>query len=133
MGNMGTIIRTMLGFGFLDLAVIGTSADIYHPDVIRASMGAFFQLRFQRFDNFSAYRDSFPRNFYPIMTDGRVSLNKLTFNDPYGLIFGSESKGLPQEYKKYGISTNIPQSEAIDSLNLAISVGITLYQTTLND
>ena len=79
MGNLGTIIRTMLGFGYQDLAIIGSATDIYHPDVVRASMGALFQLRFARFENFESYRDAFPRNFYPLMTDGKVPLPKARF------------------------------------------------------
>jgi TrmH family RNA methyltransferase len=34
--NVGTIVRTMLGFGFADLAVISPIADIFHPKVGRS-------------------------------------------------------------------------------------------------
>jgi TrmH family RNA methyltransferase len=133
MGNVGTIIRTMLGFGFRDLAIIETAADIFHPDVVRASMGAFFQLRFNRFSEFESYREIFPRNFYPLMTDGEVPLPKVKFEPAYGLVFGTESTGLPQEFHRYGTSINIPQSKNVDSLNLAISVGVTLYHSIINN
>lgn len=128
MGNLGTIIRTMLGFNFLDLAVIGNAADIFHPDVVRASMGALFGIRFDHFTDFQNYTDIFPRNYYPLMSDGAVLLPKASFESIYGLIFGPENAGLPEEYHQFGTSIRIPQSSAIDSLNLAISVGVTLYQ-----
>jgi TrmH family RNA methyltransferase len=127
MGNVGTIIRTMLGFGFRDLAIIESAADIYHPDVVRASMGAIFHLRFHRYKNFENYLKVFPRNLYPLMTDGEIPLPEARFKPTFGLIFGSESAGLPNEYHHYGSSIKIPQDEAIDSINLAVSVGITLY------
>ncbi len=38
-GNAGTILRTALGFGFQDIAIIPPAVDIYDPRVIRASMG----------------------------------------------------------------------------------------------
>jgi TrmH family RNA methyltransferase len=133
MGNLGTIIRTMLGFGFADLAIIGDAADIFHPDVVRASMGALFQIRFQPFTNFESYHKAYPRNIYSLMTDGKVPLPEVRFQPVYGLVFGPESAGLPQQYHQLGTSISIPQSLAIDSLNLAVSVGITLYQvSTLN-
>jgi len=129
MGNLGTIIRTMLGFGFRDLAIIESAADIFHPDVVRASMGAIFQLRFNRFVDFESYRTQFPRNIYPMMTDGAVPLPEAIFEPVFGLVFGPESAGLPPEYHHYGPSISIPQNKAIDSLNLAVSVGVTLYHT----
>jgi TrmH family RNA methyltransferase len=130
MGNLGTIVRTMLGFDFRDLAIVGSAADFFHPDVVRASMGALFQMRFERFADFEYYRESFPRNFYSLMIDGEVPLPEARFKPAFGLVFGSESAGLPQEYHRYGTSISIPQSKAIDSLNLAVSVGITLYHTS---
>ncbi len=44
-GNAGTILRTALGFGFQDIAIITPAVDVYDPRVIRASMGALFSLR----------------------------------------------------------------------------------------
>ena len=128
MGNLGTIIRTMLGFGYRDLAIVESAADIFHPDVVRASMGALFSVRFQRFTNFQSYREVYPRNFYPMMTNGQIPLPLAKFDPAYGLVFGPENAGLPEEYQNFGSSIFIPQSSAIDSLNLAVSVGITLYQ-----
>jgi len=128
MGNLGTIIRTMLGFDFRNLAIIEPAVDIFHPEVVRASMGAIFQLRFTRFANFESYRESYPRNLYPLMTDGETLLPEASFEPAFGLVFGPESAGLPKDYHRYGTSIRIPQSTAIDSLNLAVSVGLTLYQ-----
>lgn len=130
MGNLGTIIRTMLGFGFRDLAIIEPAADIFHPEVIRASMGAFFQLRFERFADFEQYKETYPLNLYPLMTDGEIPLSEANFEPAFGLIFGPESSGLPEDFYNHGPSISIPQSKAIDSLNLAVSVGITLYQAS---
>ena len=45
MGNMGTIIRTMLGFNYSNLAIIKPGVDVFDPRVIRASMGALFNTR----------------------------------------------------------------------------------------
>ncbi|MBT3391517.1 MAG: TrmH family RNA methyltransferase [Chloroflexi bacterium] len=130
-GNLGTIIRAMLGFGFYDLAVIEPAADIFHPDVLRAAMGALFQLRFEHFADFNAYQNAHSQNIYVLMTDGVKPLNKVDFQTPFGLVFGNESSGLPPEFHAIGTSLRIPQSGAIDSLNLSIAVGVTLYQASL--
>ena len=36
-GNLGTMLRTALGFGFLDVAVIRPAADAFDPHVVRRS------------------------------------------------------------------------------------------------
>ena len=43
-GNLGTIIRTSIGFGIRDIAIISPGVDIFDPRTIRASMGAFFHV-----------------------------------------------------------------------------------------
>ena len=47
-------------------------------------------------------------------------------------MFGNESSGLPDEYLTYGTSIFIPHSNAIDSLNLSIALGITLSKFSIN-
>lgn len=131
MGNLGTIIRTMLGFGVNDLAIIPPAADIYDPRVVRASMGALFRIRFSTFDTFDAYRAAFGGHaLYPFMTDGVTSLHDAWFTPPFSLIFGSEGAGLPAAFRSVGTSVTIPHLAAIDSLNLSVAVGIALYEST---
>lgn len=133
MGNLGTIMRTMAGFGVTNLALIRPAADIFDPRAIRASMGAIYQLSFEYFDSFSDYRTAFAHELYPFMTNGKVPLDKAKFTQPYTLIFGNESAGLAEEYRGMGTSVNIPHSRRIDSLNLPVAVGIALYAATRKD
>jgi len=130
MGNLGTIMRTMVGFGVNNLALVKPAADIFDPRAIRASMGAVFRLNFEYFDSFDAYHAAFKQSLYPFMTDGNVPLPEAKFTTPFALVFGSESSGLPDAYHALGTSITIPHSEAIDSLNLSVAVGIGLYAAT---
>ncbi|HEX2908477.1 MAG TPA: TrmH family RNA methyltransferase [Phototrophicaceae bacterium] len=128
MGNLGTTIRTLLGFGRHNLALIRPAVDIFDPRVVRASMGAVFQLAFTYFDSFDFYRTAFDRHhLYPFMTDGAADLPAVTFEPPFTLVFGSESSGLPSEFHAAGTSVRIPQQPTIDSLNLSVAIGIALY------
>ncbi|MBS1249106.1 MAG: 23S rRNA (adenosine(1067)-2'-O)-methyltransferase [Chloroflexi bacterium] len=132
MGNLGTIMRAMLGFGARDLAIIEPAADYFHPKVIRASMGAIFQVQTMLFNTFADYWGTYSAHtLYPMMTDGEKRLDKVQFNPPYALVFGNESEGLGEEYHQFGTSLRIPQNPNIDSLNIAISVGIALYQVSV--
>jgi len=131
MGNLGTIMRTMLGFGFKDLALIEPAADPFDPRAVRASMGALFYLRIATYSAFSDYWGSYAaHNLYPLMTIGARALPSVQFKPPFTVIFGEEAAGLSADFTQYGTAVCIPQQDNIDSFNLAVSVGITLYQAT---
>lgn len=126
-GNAGTIVRTMLGFGFNNLAIIRPAIDIFDPSTIRASMGALFQVQFSYFNTFEAYYQAFSHHIYSFMTDGHEALQNVHFEKPFSLVFGSESRGLSPAFHAIGTSVQIPHCHAIDSFNLSIAVGIGLY------
>jgi TrmH family RNA methyltransferase len=133
MGNLGTIIRSMRGFGIADLAVIEPAADYFDPQVIRASMGAHFQISLESFSGFSEYRETHAsHHLYTLMTDGKIPLPEAEFTFPTSLVFGEEAGGLGEGFRGLGTSIRIPQTAAIDSLNLAVAVGICLYQYSLS-
>ena len=130
MGNLGTIMRTMAGFHIDSLGIIEPSVDVFNPNVIRSSMGSVFQIFFQYFGSINEYIRSFDSNLYTFMTNGEQILDEVSFKEPFSLVFGNESSGLPDEYLKLGTSVNIPHSKNVDSLNLSIAVGVSLYQAS---
>jgi len=132
MGNMGTIIRTAIGFGVTNLAVIEPCVDYFNPKVLRASMGACFQMNVQRFASFEEYKAKFDRRaLHPFMLKGAVDLQDFKKEKgDFSLIFGNEATGLPEEYAFVGQSVRIRHKDAIDSLNLSMAVGIALYEFT---
>ena len=98
-------------------------------------MGAFFKLRVRTYDSFDEYRAAFPdRPLYPFMLDGARSLDAVAAeaSSPFSLVFGNEQTGLPPEFARLGQSVLIPQSDEIDSLNLAAAISIGSYVFTRN-
>lgn len=129
-GNLGTIIRSGIGFGMDNLALIRPAVDIFDPKVVRASMGSLFKMRFEYFDDFSSYIRRFGRhNCYPFMLQAGSPLPEVRFKEPFALIFGNEATGLPALFSDMGQSVVIPQTDQIDSLNLPIAVSIALYES----
>ena len=129
-GNLGTILRTALGFGYHDIAVIRPAADVFDPKVVRASMGALFSLRVREYDDFDAYRQEFAGlSAYPFMLDGAVQMDDAAAKAPHpcALIFGNEGAGLPPEFQQVGQPVRIPSSDEVDSLNLAVAAAIGMY------
>lgn len=130
MGNMGTIIRTLTGFGLNNLAVISPGVDIFDPKVIRASMGAIFKINFKYYDDFKEYQESFKEHkIYTFMLDGARTLKEVRHdaNESFSLVFGNEATGLDSSFSKVGTSVFIKHTDRIDSLNLTIAAGIAMY------
>lgn len=133
MGNLGTIIRTAVGFGIYNIAIILPGADIFNPKTVRSSMGALFRLNFCLYESFEDYRSQFNRHeIYTFMLNGEntLTLNNCPKAELYSLVFGNEATGLDDSYLKAGTSIMIPQSPYVDSLNLTIAVGIGAYVFT---
>ena len=128
-GNVGTILRTSLGFGIEDVALIRPCADVFDPRTVRASMGSLFRLRLHVYDSVGEYRAGYPeRPLYPFMLDASVPMGEILEIPPvYSLIFGNEGSGLPAEFASMGRAVRIESNDMVDSLNLAIAAGIGIY------
>ena len=63
---------------------------------------------------------------FPLLKEARRD-----FEERWGFLTkGNEASGLPDEFAQIGVSTLIPHSQQIDSLNLAIAAGIGMYAFT---
>lgn len=130
-GNLGTIIRSMLGFNITNLVIITPAVDIFDPKVIRASMGALFNINFKFYDSFSLYqKEAKGYNYYPFMLQTDNNIKDINFTNPFALVFGNEATGLDASFLKVGTPVKIFHSNKIDSLNLPNAVTIGLYEAT---
>ena len=131
-GNLGTIMRSCLGFDIKDIAIISPAVDAFDPKCIRASMGAFFQTRFQYFNSFDDYKKSFQKHyFYPFMLKAKETLQTLkNIKKPYALIFGNEGSGLSDAFLEIGTPLFIEHTHNIDSLNIQTAVSLACYEFT---
>ena len=142
-GNLGTIVRTMTGFGVTELAIVRPGVDIYDPRTVRATMGAVFHIRVEYFDTFEDYMKRFPENLrFAFMLTGSMLLPEVIRQErerealdmagvsPFTLIFGNEATGLPDVFAETCTAVRINHSGDIDSLNLPMAAGIGLYEFT---
>lgn len=127
MGNIGTIIRTAVGLGIYNIACITPCADLFNPKTVRSSMGSFFRLNHEHFDNFEEYQKKYNNHdIFTFMLDGEhpLYIQNCPKTELFSLVFGNEATGLDSSFLKVGTSVCIPQSEDVDSLNITIAVGI---------
>lgn len=128
-GNLGTIIRTMVGFNFKNLVIIKPAVDIFEPKVISSTTGAIFKINFKYFNNIKEYLDEYKEhNIYTFMLNAKEELSNVKFKSPTSLIFGNENTGLSKEFLNIGESIKIPHSSELESLNLSVSASIAMWE-----
>ncbi len=129
MGNLGTIIRSSLGFGIQNIGIIRPGVDIFNPKVVRASMGAIFNVNIEYFNSYEEYKEKYNANIpYSFMLQASKTLQETIFpKSPVTLVFGNEATGLDIKYLTNN-SVIIKHTKNIDSLNLPSAVGIAIYE-----
>ena len=130
MGNIGTLIRTMLAFEFSNLAIISPGVDIFHPKALRSSMGAVFQINFTYFSTLEDYQKSFTNKLFLFTKSGNKYVEETSFTPPFSLVFGNEADGLSKEQIQLGETVKLRQSAKVDSLNISVSAAIAMYQAS---
>lgn len=132
-GNIGTIIRTAIGLGFNNIAIISPAVDVFDPKAIRASMGAIFHANVHYFDTIEEYQSAFPNhNRYAFMLRNAKKFDETPIKAPFSLIFGNEASGLSDEYADFCQSVKISQTSNIDSFSLPIAASIAMYENRLS-
>ena len=100
---------------------------MYNPKTVRASMGAMFGIRIEKFSSFEEYLSKYERPYVPFMLQAKRGLKEIsTFNSPFALVFGNEATGLPITFLN-DEAVKIEQSDEVDSLNFHTAVAIALY------
>ena len=130
-GNVGTILRTLDAVGADALFVLDGGVELYHPTVIRSSMGTIFwkMIVEASFDEFVSWARL--RNYQLIGTSahGDVEYQTLVPDLPWALVLGNEQKGLSAEQTKAcDVTVALPMKGRVSSLNLAVAAAVLLYQ-----
>ncbi len=130
-GNVGTILRTMDGVGAETLFLLDGGVDLYHPTVIRSSMGAVFWKPVipASFDEFVSWAHEGRYQLVGTSARAEVDYRTLVPNKPWVLLLGNEQKGLsPEQVKSCDVTVSLPMRGRISSLNLAVAAGVLLYE-----
>ncbi len=98
-GNIGAILRTIDAVGASGLLLLNGGADPFHPNAVRASMGAIFHLPVvsATFDEFCAWAKQSGFNIIGTSARARADYRNAEYKRPLILLLGSEQKGLSPE------------------------------------
>ena len=130
-GNVGTILRTLDAVGGDALFLLDGGVELYHPSVVRASMGTIFwkPIIQASFDDFARWAREAGHQLIGTSTRGAVDYQTLMPKIPWILVLGNEQKGLSAEQMQAcDVTVSMPMKGRVSSLNLAVAAGVLLYQ-----
>lgn len=130
--NLGAILRSCEAVDVAGMIISKNSADPFAPKSLRASMGAGFRLNIWTNADFDEVLE-WAREQKRISTAADINADKsyteIDWQKPRLLVFGSEAHGLAAEdFRRIDESLLIPMENAVESLNLAVSCGVILFE-----
>ncbi len=130
-GNIGAVLRAVDAVGASGLILLDRAADAYHPEAVRASMGAIFWRPVVRaaLADFAAWAAANRYHVWGAAIQGSDDFRKIrAWPLPFIFLLGSEREGLSAE--QVAICERLirlPMAGHVDSLNLAVAAGVLLY------
>lgn len=131
-GNLGTMVRTAEAAGVTAVIASNTSADIYNPKTVRATMGSIFRMPFLEAGDFGGMIRKVKGNgvsIYAASLNGGKLYDEPDYRGACGFLIGNESGGLTDETAALAdASVQIPIEGMAESLNAAIAAAILMYE-----
>ena len=132
-GNVGNIARSCVAVG-AELHVIRPYGfRLSDAAVRRAGMDYWHDTRLVEHTSFAAFQEHFAevfaaRRVFAFTTKATVFHTQPAYARGDVLLFGPESRGLPEAVRAGCLELRIPMQPQARSLNLAVSVGVGLYE-----
>lgn len=129
-GNMGTIIRTSLGFDISTVLISEDCVDIYNEKSIRSSQGSIFHANIIKADLKKEIINLKEKGIKIIGTSlqSSIPLREIRNVDKYAILLGNEANGVKQELQEMtDLNIKIEINEKLESLNVAVAGAIVMY------
>ncbi len=134
--NLGAVLRTVEAVGVSNVIISKNSTDVFSPKALRAAMGASFRINFWTDAVFEKVLSwSGENDLATICADinSHKNLWEIDWKKPRLIIFGSEAHGLSEsEREQIDEGLKIPMNPNVESLNLAVSCAVVLYEAKRN-
>ena len=131
-GNLGTILRTADAAGLAGVALVGASCDPFALETVRATMGSIFHVPVARLNEETLIAQAKRHGARLLGTHlkaAAVDYREADYSGPLVLVMGNEQQGLtPPLAAACDELARIPIPGKADSLNLAVSTGLMIYE-----
>ncbi len=130
-GNLGAVLRIADGAGADAVIVCGRGTDLFNPNVLRASRGAFFAVPTVVCDQAELMPFLHKAGINTVATSpaAPAAWDRTDLTGPVAILLGTEHDGLSSGLlDRADLSLSIPMLGQGDSLNVATSAAILLYE-----
>ena len=130
-GNLGTILRSALAFGFDTVILSSDTVDVYNSKVLRATQGTVFNLNIIVNDLEEEINKLKNSGYKVLGTDvsSGTSAEEFKSDNKIALIMGNEGNGVRESILDLCDDyLHIETSNKVESLNVAIATSILLYE-----
>ena len=127
-GNLGTLLRTALAFGWEGVAAIPGTVDFFNDKALRAAQGAAFFLPYSWMEpeQIADWAKKKKAEIWIADAKGK-QFSGISFRPPLALVLGSEGRGPGAWFRDFGRLLSIPLQNNVESLNVAAAGAILLY------
>lgn len=128
--NTGNIARTCAATGSRLHIIKPMGFEIDDKKLKRAGLDYWHMLSITYYENLEDFFSKNPGNYYFCSTKAPCSYTEVQFSDNDYLVFGKETKGLPETLLSANLDKciRIPMAKDARSLNLSNSVAIVVYE-----
>ncbi|MFA5629467.1 MAG: RNA methyltransferase [Dehalococcoidales bacterium] len=130
-GNLGTLIRTAVAFGFTGIVMSEKCADPLAPKAVQSTAGTLLSLWIRRTNNYLNVINALKTEGYSVIAtalDGEDDTSPLQKTEKLILALGNEASGLSEEVLKAAdFRIKIPIEDKAESLNVAACGAICMY------
>ena len=128
-GNLGTIVRTAAAAGIQQIYCGPGTASVWSPKVLRAGMGAHFVLEIYEDVDLVQLIQQASVPVYATQPDALKTIYTADLRAPSAWLFGHEGQGVTEQLLALATERlSIPQRAQVESLNVAASVAICLFE-----
>jgi TrmH family RNA methyltransferase len=128
-GNLGTILRTAAAAGVQQIFCGPGTAAVWSPKVLRAGMGAHFVLEITEDVDLAQLIQQATVPVYATQPDAPNTIYTTDLRVPSAWLFGHEGQGVSEKLLALANERlSIPQSTQVESLNVAASVAVCLFE-----
>lgn len=129
-GNLGTIIRSAVSFGFDAIYASKDTCDLYNEKVIRSTQGALFDIPMIYASIVDVIKELKKDDFcvYSFALKNATAFKDLKEKEKMAFVFGNEGSGIRKEVLEVSDETIKIEMNHFESLNVAVACGIVLYQ-----
>lgn len=134
-GNVGTMIRTALAFDYDQVIMSEDCVDLYNDKVIRSTQGAMFQMNICIMN----LREAIIKlqnqgvKVYGTCLQNASSINSYAIKKAMAFVMGNEGQGISQDILDLCDERLYIPIQMIESLNVGVAAGITMYHFQKED